>query len=332
MSLPIAVGVTIKYTYISSPSAAAGKFAVKLPSDDGEEIYVYFMVTPTAIGKDIKVDQDSSTLTYEGRAPVQLDNIVVDIVQALPYFETQGGGDTYSFGGIKVNLPDAGSFFSRGNPPGLVLHSGNAVFQPGKVSSKGWKVAGYSDPEDKINYNSLIRSVKNIQDIGTSPLGQSGFYHAKGDLEIKPNTLPGLNNKQYTIFVDGNLYIRSGVNIPSDGKSLVVFIVAKNIGIDPAVKSTKGVYITDGKIDTACIGSFAGAYCSPNSPNLDDSQLTAEGLFYAASGFNLDRRGNSATSLDTPIPGEKFIYRPEYLLPAGNMLGTIDYLWQEITP
>ncbi len=329
-------------------SKDAGGFDLKLPSiSAAEEIAVYFMVTPTtpsAIGTKVPVDRDpDSIVKYSNGYQENIRNVQVGVVANKPYFETQNGGDVHTQGGLLVDMPDANKFM-RGTSPGILSFSGSATVRPNnnQLSSKNWKVGttgGYSVNAAKYSYSAMLATIKNITPISRlSDITGSGFYSYSGDVTIDAiNKLPNLktNSMQITLFVSGNVYIKTAIDIFGNvaNKSSLSIISAKNIGISTAIKDSTngvidGIYIADGVIDTACNSTFSFTQCAPGAPAFDPSSLTLEGMFLGRVGFNLDRLGQP----EIPTAGEKFIYKPELLLTAAPQLGSLSSVWREVTP
>jgi hypothetical protein len=330
-------------------SKSSGGFDIKLPPiASNEQISVYFLVkaiAPSLPGQKVPVDKDpDSKVNYSTGHEENIRNTQVGIVANKPYFETQGGGDVHTAGGLLVDMPGTQKFI-RGNFPGILSYSGSATVRPdsNQLSSKNWKVGGstgYTINSQKYTYSSMVNTIKNPKTItALSQISGSGFYQYNGDLTISAsNNLPNLKGSslQIVLFVNGNVYIRTSIAFFGDSKnkSSLAVISSKNIGIGTTVKDPNGyvdgIYIADGVIDTACDATFIFNLCSPNSPNLDASSLTLQGMFLARAqpGFNLDRLGNP----ETPSAGEKFIYRPEMLLNAAPQLGSLSSVWREVSP
>ncbi len=329
-------------------NASSAGFDLKLPQiGSNEEIYVYFMVTPTTAsdpGQKVPVDKDpDSIIKYSNGHQENIRNVQVGVVANKPYFESQNGGDIHTRGGLLVDMPDTYKFI-RGTYPGILSYGGSAVVRPNnnQLSSKNWKIGGgspgYQVNAQKYTYQALLATIKSKKTITSlSQITGSGFYVVNGDLTINStNKLPNLltSTQQIVLFVNGNVYIRTAIPLfgNPNNKSSLAIISSKNIGIDPAVSdpggTIAGIYIADGVIDTACSGTFSFTQCTPGAPTLHNSSLTLEGMFLAASGFNLDRYGTP----DVPAAGEKFIYRPELLLTAAPQLGSLSSVWQEISP
>jgi hypothetical protein len=317
---------------ISSKSESS--FTLNLPvMTEGEEMYVYFKVNPIAAGENIKVDMDSSTIKYENRPEVPLNNVSVDIEEKKPFYQTQNSGDVYSRGGYRDDLPDEGTFLSTGTNPGIVGFQ-NSILELGKglVSTKNWRYRSDVDSSEVI-YSKFANGIKNYTVLTENKVISSGIYTFSGDFVVDANTFGELSGKKIVILVNGNLYVRKGIKLPFDGISSVAFIVKRNIGFGSALKDdtdngARGIFITDGRIDTLCDSLFVGNECSPAEPGDDLTTLRLDGMFVAQEGFNLDRKGDPISG----IPAEKFIYRPELIFAAGPQLGSIITTWKEVPP
>ncbi|MDQ3099359.1 MAG: hypothetical protein M3Q44_06440 [bacterium] len=313
-----------------------------LPPND--QLLIYFMVTPTTPstpGQKVPVDKDpDSIIKYGNGSEKNINNTQVEIVSSRPYFETQNGGDVHSQGGLLVDMPGSEKFI-KGTTPGILTHSGSAVVRPNnnQLSTKNWRANTYTVNSQKFTYSNMLDTIKNSKEIANlNQITESGFYVHNGDLTITAlNNLPNLRNSnmQIVLFVNGNVYIRTSIDIfgNQNSKSSLAIISSKNIGIGTNVNDQtngviSGIYIADGVIDTACDSVFILNTCDPSRLTVNDSSLTLEGMFLAKSGFNLNRKGKP----EVPLPGEKFIYRPELLLTAAPQLGSLSSVWREISP
>ncbi len=335
------------------------------PIGFGQTRYIYFRVTPTKStgGLSVPVDEDpTSVIDYEDiPATVNLDNVSVVITEASLFFQVFGGGDVYSASNdvtksIYSFLPGSTDLFS--SVANVVFHRGGATYGNGKVNSKNREVDPYAITYDPVqmSYNTLyneyskLMPASNIKNIsGLSDFTTSGYYMdntstSNGKFEIKGAGWTGQNlqGKKIVMFVPGNLYISTNFSVEDDGNSLLVFIVKGDVGIDPDVTNVQGVYIVDGKIDTACKSSSsfnAANSCSPDAgANGTEKQLTLEGMYITnsidpltkgynglAGGFLLDRKPTTA------IPGERFIYRPDFIMSTSLSIGRKSYTWIENT-
>jgi hypothetical protein len=312
-------------------------FDLKLPVAMPQDTYtLYFKVKTIAQSNNetIPVEDIASHSTYSDTYSESLDNINVRIKGNLPYYISENSGDVYSQGGINDHLPDAGAYMLTGELPGILASNSNNIYTgPGRISKKRWTIITPIN-NNAYSYDNLTATIKNFTVLdNTDKIKESGIYKVTSDYTIKANTLPNLKNKQIVILIDGNLYLQSGVEIPEDGKSSLMIMAQKNIGIASNIKDVpgnkiNGIYFTDGKIDTACDTQFIANDCAPTSQIAEKSTLNLEGMFYAGSGYNLDRTGDP----DNQIAGEKFIYRPDMLIATSSIFGKILYSWSEITP
>lgn len=324
----------------------------KLTSADTR--YIYFRVTPTVAGSNVDVDNNTSILDYKDLGITQaLDNTKVTISEDLPYFQTKDGGDVYSKatdinGSIKSPLSLGMNFATT--PNSIILHNGGSNYGNGKVSDTLWDIDQYNI-DLTMTYQSLCELYKKrvqtipINGVNSFPTG-SGYYMDTGSGGDCTDTTGGtfkiignqwknktISGKQIVVFVPGNLYIGVPFSVAKDGNSSITFIVQNMVGIDESVQKVEGIYIANGKIDTACNnlppGNFITA-CSPDkNSSLNDNKLVLEGSYFSTNstglgGFNLDRKGISRTE-----PGELFVFRPDILFSNTATLGSVKYSWKE---
>ncbi|MDQ3099358.1 MAG: hypothetical protein M3Q44_06435 [bacterium] len=338
-------------------------FSVTLdPLKYGDTRYVYFRVTTKASSTGlIPVDDNSSTLNYvDLPATVAIDNVSVVINNPRPFFQTFAGGDVYS-GSNSLNssifsqLRQSTDYFATAGDS-VVIHRGGANYGNGTASIKNRELRNYSLSYDPLqqSYNSLYESYlnlippENIKNIsGIDDFTNSGYYIDSTSQNNVKYTIKGsgwsgknISGKKIVFFIPGDLYIDADFSVQEDGLSIIIFIVKGRIGIDPSVNFIQGVFIADGMIDTACnsTSSFNSSNdCSPSlGGSLTSNQLTIEGVVFSNSvdssgiynpskgGFSLDR-----SPISTTIPGERFVFRPDFLVTTAASIGRKNYKWLE---
>jgi hypothetical protein len=309
--------------------------------NSGDTYYIYLQATATAstaAGTKIDVDSSSSTITFQTTpaSTYPLANTQVSVKATQAFFQV-GTGDVYSDAtgtSINVNLP-FDTEFSR-DSKSIIVHQGISAYGQGAAGAPPWDIGNYRHKLMPDIYQDLLNTykeelvVKNIA--GINSFDTSGYYLDKGSIGAnKDFTIGGgnwknqtLTGKQVVLFIPGNLYIEEPFNIANDGKSIITFIVAGNIGINPQIADISGIYMATGTIDTACEKSkgFSGKTCA--TTNTPVNQLTLRGAYIAKDGFNLDRRGNPGV-----LPGEVFVFKPEYLISGATTIGKKLYYWKE---
>jgi hypothetical protein len=334
------------------------------PLGYGQSRYIYFRVTPikSTLGLTVNVDANTTAaINYEDiPRKADLANVPVTISDVSPFFQVFSGGDVYSASGdvlnsIKSVLPTLTDVFTS-STNSVVIHKGGGTFGNGKVNVNNREVKAYGLTYDskQMSYQNLYNeygglipaaNVKNIS--GVSDFTASGYYMDSNSSSSGKYVLSGagwagkiISGKTIVMFVPGDLYINENFSVQKDGKSLIIFIVKGRIGIDPSVTNVQGMFITDGEIDTACdsFSSFNSSNkCPPDAgASSTNAQLTLEGSFLSNSidpftqlydpsigGFSLDR------TPVTSIPGEKFIYRPDFLMSSSLSIGRKSYTWIE---
>jgi len=166
-------------------------------------------------------------------------------------------------------------------------------------------------------------------------IGGSGTYSGTGNYTLgsgagditvgQDGTGAGI---QYTVYINGNLYIHNNVKYSYSnvaGIPRVNFYVKGNIYVDPGVTELHGVYVaqkisgTTGGYVTTCATGFSTAIQSYATCN---KKLTFVGAVEAENGMILNRTyGNLAAAPGvTNEPAETFQYSPELWMsaPAGS--------------
>ncbi len=327
-------------------SVSTTSFSVALPTlSSSERRFIYFKVIPTNTSNSTTIDAAASVLTYPNvPVPVPLPpGGPVAIDDSTPFFQVFGG-DVWSASpnaNSIISLLTSGSQFFANTLDSIIFHLSGADYGLGEVSPKQWEASQYPKIQN-VTYNELYEQYKEAvkpQEINSSVVTTAGYYEdtgSNGKLVLKSSegwgtsTTPLIVDKKIVIFVNGNLYLDSGVNIQvkKDGKSSLAFIVSGRIGIHPSITNLQGIYIADGIIDTACKNHASGQGNAPCNPDKYDSSATAaltlEGVYAAMGGFRLDRTGVPGS-----VPGEKFVYRPDMIIATTDLLGREHYSWNE---
>ncbi len=145
----------------------------------------------------------------------------------------------------------------------------------------------------------------------------NGIYQFSTDVLLSEIT--NLNDYEISaistiILINGDFTIDRNIN--SIGNNHTIFIVKKNVLVDPNVTNINGFYIIEGIFDS-----------DPNTISIN--QLLVNGSVIAIEGINFNRFVSDET------PGEKFVWRSEYLLDQSLMtllLGKkYNHTWQEIS-
>jgi hypothetical protein len=294
---------------------------------------IYFKVTPIAQGTNININSNTGVLNYQDITTTTALDLGAGITIDPPTAYTQTTtGDIYSAGGTGSDLP-AGKYFTT-DSQSLVMHNAAANYGSGSVSPSGRELSSYTINAAPLYSKYYSLYMNNITTTNVSTLAMiptPGYYMdtSGGDVVIQniPLAQKNITSGNYVIFVNGNLFIRDSFTIAKNANTSVVFIVSGNIGIDPSVTNSEGIYLADGIIDTSCaINTFdVNNKCTPNSGSVaGGTQLALNGTFYAHGGLLLDRYGTPGS-----VPGELFNDRPDMILSAAQSLGQKIYSWKE---
>lgn len=267
------------------------------------------------------------------------------------WYQTQGG-DVHSQGDISSRIIGS-QFFSmtQGTPPqeyhGLVSMGGTtyafgASCNTNLISEKRWLVTGEAYSPFTSSSSPYAYFYKKVGSPTTANFTGSfneitggGVFFASGNVTLTSaggnkwkNNFP--NNLKAIILVYGNLNIQTDIRVPVGG--FLAFIVSGDINIkgtlgDKVAGNTtphvQGMYIADGTIKS-------------NSDN-DNSgmRLVGAGLFYGRTGVEMTRdlRNDPLSTVHNyDTPAELFIFRPDFVINAPQILWGSNLSWMEVAP
>jgi|SRR3989344_1092328 len=159
---------------------------------------------------------------------------------------------------------------------------------------------------------------------GMNAASSINFYHVSGDLNIGTDqTLAAGNTNDLIILVDRDLNINARI-MRQDKGTFLGFIVGRNINVASNVTGDPGIdgfFLADGRFS---VPKVSVGY---------DTQLLANGMFIAFSGFDLQRNLGNGLSLGNPVmPAEKFTFDPSLVINAPADFLKASYSWKEIVP
>src|SRR3989344_4788998 len=135
---------------------------------------------------------------------------------------------------------------------------------------------------------------------GMNAASSINFYHVSGDLNINARIMR------------------------QDKGTFLGFIVGRNINVASNVTGDPGIdgfFLADGRFS---VPKVSVGY---------DTQLLANGMFIAFSGFDLQRNLGNGLSLGNPVmPAEKFTFDPSLVINAPADFLKASYSWKEIVP
>ena len=192
--------------------------------------------------------------------------------------------------------------------PGIVSYGlGTPDWGLGAVSSRGWLVKTSVSANFSYGYfDQLIDRDDGNPTLAAGKLN-NGVYKISGNQTIDDPWNVNANDS-IVVLIDGSLTI--GRNVQVANRGFLALIARNGITIADSVRRVQGVYLTDQILNT---GSGT-------------TQLTAEGIF-AANSVSLGR-----TSATSATPAEEFIYRPDLVLNAPDVLKKSNYTWIEVVP
>lgn len=301
--------------------------------------------------------QNPSGPQWDDKGDITLKECITD-----PWFQTQGG-DVHGQGDIRSKIPTTATnknfCMDLDNYPGVVSYAGTtANFTPaGTASSRGWLAnSPFASGQSIYDYfykkldSPTVDNFKNSQgrrycdEVACPTPAGTTIYYVDGDLNIQDNSnwaVPATS--KIVVLINGNLNIKLTGNrkITVAQGGFLGLIVNGNINIDGNIGDKQvavtpyleGVYLAVG--DTSIIDTYEP---DPAGPGLGSGKrLVSAGLFYARSGFNLQRDLKDDCSDPLKVcnarnPAELFIFRPDLVLNAPKELWVSKMSWLEVAP
>lgn len=250
-------------------------------------------------------------------------------------------GDVTAKGNISSRVP-AGNFFEvagGGGYPGIPVSNGQANFESGSVSSKGWLVANTTTlgknfdsqwfkgrvPEDVV-FNQIPTNLVEGNFFTSGGQESYGYYWYRFDgsasnLDLTINNPINLGSRKVILFVDSaNLYLNGNINL-TDGQGFFLAVVGKNAAgnkgnlfIGSGVGEIEGLFVADSTVRTG-----AGS-----------SQLRVRGAITAYLGIFFERDLGGLANNTTPA--EIFEYAPDLVILYPPKLSYYHIRWKEVAP
>lgn len=217
-------------------------------------------------------------------------------------------------------------------------HANNGVDAKTRVTREGYAffIDLLEEPPTQDISSSYIDALSKIPS-GTESRGAKLSYR-NGNLTFNPNQTWDIpSGEKRVIFVNGNLTVSQTpekiINVAPGG--FLAFIVSGDIIFDATVGYTstseivanssldpniEGVFIADGSIIVESAGS-------------DDKKFVGEGSFVGWSGVRLMRtfeNGQLGRVRNNTTPIENFLYRPDFLVHAPDLIRTTETTWREV--
>jgi len=274
-------------------------------------------------------------------------DFLVGFGPVLPWFQVQGGGNTY---GKTIQ-----SLMPLLLTPALLFDNTAAPATPGIVSSlegvdfnEAWTSSGARTHISSTNWNTnnamtqtdwyllfrtklLQGTVVPYEGTGGKPQKVEGAAYTvyttnnytNGDLTINEPWVVA-DGEKLIILVEGSLHISSPVNITGNG--FVGFVVKDDIVVDNTVGTTwngtspvvEGMYIAGKSIKTG--RSLVAA----------TERFVGKGIFVAND--IILQRDLSTTAHNINTSADLFLYNPAFLVTAPDILKDLSYEWQEVAP
>lgn len=245
-------------------------------------------------------------------------------VQPKSWFQTIGGDV-----GARAN-PGPGTIdISYDPPPGNQSDYALVAYNTGNAKGQ-WELNGYDKPlfppnngsvydylatrfRNKATYSQCAINDANLLAVpaGTDYVQCTGAASAGGNITAA--------NRNFIIFVDGDLTVNSSLIIPTS--TTVTFVVQGNIIVNTPAVFLHGIYITRGSF------SDCTTNCNPSG------RLDIYGGVYAGS-LNLARVLSTGplTNLNDFAASVRITYQPRYLVAISRLLGSPAVSWREVEP
>lgn len=203
----------------------------------------------------------------------------------------------------------------------------------GTAASRYFETYSFFYRKTNLGANPVDDFAGSATDAQKPATGKEAYFH-DGDLTIQ-DQWDITSGQSFVVFVDGNLTLSDTSNVGELIKvaegGFLAFIVSGNITIANDVGNTtltnttgnvEGVYIADGTITVASKGAAAGG----------DERFIGEGTFVGWSGVELDRDysdGGARAAENNTKPVEQFVYRPDLVKNAPEVMKHPHSIWQE---
>lgn len=194
-----------------------------------------------------------------------------------PWLKTTGG-DVYSASNIDMLI-------EQGTTVGGAVITATDT-QNNMTSAQGWSVTNY--PMTVQGYYSpfITKFGDNTTALPATFPTTSGVYTTNSlSLSSVPNSLSTAKNKAIIVFVNGDLFLDTNVQL--DPSSTIMWIVSGDAGIKRTRTRADGLYFVDGEFNSAYDGN-------------SNDQLTINGLIAANNGIILSRSLNGNDNLTKP--------------------------------
>lgn len=361
---PLVANVTVQNGSTSRVDFSSSNTGVATVNPASDTTYVY-STTVTAVNAGSATLTGTAFVSGAGGNSQCSGNAPITVTPPDPWFQTQGG-DVHGQTGISSPVIQ-GEYFCKvaDGFPGVVSYgSGDYDFQAGTEKGEdrvspdpfGWLAnSSYIPPFDYQYFYKKLDSptTDNFKDSNgrrycdevacPTPAGTT-IYYVDGDLNIQHNSnwaVPATS--KIVVLIKGNLNIKLTGNrkITVAQGGFLGLIVNGNINIDGNIGDKQvavtpyleGVYLAVG--DTSIIDTYEP---DPADPGLGSGRrLVGAGLFYARSGFNLQRDLKDDCSdlslvCNARNPAELFIFRPDLVLNAPRELWVSKMSWLEVAP
>lgn len=203
--------------------------------------------------------------------------------------------------------------------------AGGIVSTPGTVSAG----EGFSNQKDWTAEGTVFNGLENnyqyfyglVRDEEYEDWDEAGLELGDGYFVTTDNkTVSGEVSGVQVYYTEGNLTINGDLTL-ADSDSFVAFIVGGTVSIQESVTSVEGVVISDGMLTVEGNGA-------------SDDQFVGEGIFVSWGGVNLNRslEFSAGGGDNRSTPAEKFVYNPDLLRKAPDVLKKPRYTWVEVAP
>jgi len=237
-----------------------------------------------------------------------------------PWWQAKDG-DVHAQGNIHVIVPKGNYLIlegDNGGQPGVASFKDDLNTQPGGLSTNNWQAntsygarIGFEYLKNRLNIDT--RDPKT----GFGDISGSGIYYFDKAIDFgEVGEDFNVGTEKIIVFVDGDVSVKTNINITVDQGGFFALISSGDIVIDSEVTQAHGFFLADGEIRVPSNGGT-------------DQVFEGQGSFIGRSGVSLER---DLGPEDNVNPAEAFVSRFDLLLNAPAEFRFSPFVFQEVAP